>query len=74
MTEAVMTDGVHGVLDRRVVPRRPQTGPVILVDRELFRCGEIWAAAGTPHAVFRLTPQELCKLTGGEVVEIKAAQ
>ena len=44
------------------------------LDADLLAYTEIWAAAGTPHAVFRLTPQKLCELTGGEVVEIKAAQ
>lgn len=44
------------------------------VDADLLGYAEIWAAAGTPHAVFRLTPRELCELTEGEVVEIKAAQ
>ena len=42
------------------------------VDADLLEYAEIWAAAGTPHAVFRLTPQELCELTGGEVLELKA--
>ena len=42
------------------------------MDADLLQYTEIWAAAGTPHAVFRLTPQELYDLTGGEVVEIKA--
>lgn len=44
------------------------------VDADLLEYAEIWAAAGTPHAVFRLTPQELCELTGGEVVDLKAAE
>ena len=43
------------------------------LDADLLEYTEIWAAAGTPHAVFRLTPQELCELTGGDVVDIKAA-
>jgi prolyl-tRNA editing enzyme YbaK/EbsC (Cys-tRNA(Pro) deacylase) len=31
---------------------------------------EIWAAAGTPNAVFRLTPADLVALTGGRTVAI----
>jgi prolyl-tRNA editing enzyme YbaK/EbsC (Cys-tRNA(Pro) deacylase) len=31
----------------------------------------IWAAAGTPNAVFLLTPVELVKMTGGRVVAVK---
>lgn len=41
------------------------------IDQDLFQYEEIWAAAGTPHAVFRLTPQILHDLTGGEILEIK---
>jgi len=46
---------------------------VILVDRELFRFGEIWAAAGHPHAVFPLSPDELVSLTGAPVEAVTAA-
>ena len=42
----------------------------IFVDEELLGHDEIWAAAGTPHALFRLTPAELLKLTGGTVVRV----
>jgi prolyl-tRNA editing enzyme YbaK/EbsC (Cys-tRNA(Pro) deacylase) len=43
----------------------------VLIDNDLMGYPEIWAAAGTPHAVFRTTPEELVRLTGGEVVEIR---
>lgn len=42
--------------------------PVTLVDRELFRFEEIWAAAGHPHGVFKLRPQDLDRLTAGAPV------
>ncbi len=42
-----------------------------LIDAELMDLAEIWAAAGTPHAVFRLTPAELLAMTDGEVARIK---
>jgi prolyl-tRNA editing enzyme YbaK/EbsC (Cys-tRNA(Pro) deacylase) len=41
-----------------------------LVDRTLLDCTEIWAAAGHPHTVFRLTPAELVRITGGTVADI----
>jgi prolyl-tRNA editing enzyme YbaK/EbsC (Cys-tRNA(Pro) deacylase)/predicted Fe-S protein YdhL (DUF1289 family) len=41
-----------------------------LVDRSLLRFEEIWAAAGHPHAVFRMMPQELELLTGAPVVDV----
>jgi prolyl-tRNA editing enzyme YbaK/EbsC (Cys-tRNA(Pro) deacylase) len=42
--------------------------PVIL-DRQLFRFDEVWAAAGSPFAVFPIAPAELERLTGARVVE-----
>lgn len=41
-----------------------------LVDRNLLQHAEIWAAGGHPHTVFRLTPDELVRLTGGSVAEV----
>ena len=37
---------------------------------DLMRLGEIWAAAGTLFAVFRLTPAALVEQTGGIVGEV----
>ena len=37
-----------------------------------FRFDDIWAAAGHPHSVFQLTPNQLCFMTGvneSDVVE-----
>ena len=42
------------------------------VDQDLLQYDEIWAAVGTPHAVFRLTPGELIQITGGDVVVVVA--
>jgi prolyl-tRNA editing enzyme YbaK/EbsC (Cys-tRNA(Pro) deacylase) len=43
----------------------------ILIDEELFKWPEIWAAAGHSHTVFRLTPEELVQMTGGRVVPVR---
>jgi len=40
------------------------------VDTDLMQYSEVWAAAGTPCAVFKLTPQELVAMTDGTVIEI----
>ena len=40
------------------------------IDRDLQQYAEIWAAAGKPNAVFRLTPDDLVALTKGSVVQI----
>jgi len=45
---------------------------VTLMDEDLFRFDDIWAAAGHPHAVFQLTPNQLCFMTSvneSDVVE-----
>ena len=42
----------------------------IYLDEDLMGYTEIWAAAGTPHAVFKLTPQELAAMTMGRTVDI----
>jgi prolyl-tRNA editing enzyme YbaK/EbsC (Cys-tRNA(Pro) deacylase) len=44
--------------------------PVTLIDRDLFRFDEIWAAAGHPNGVFKLTPQQLEAMTGAPVVDV----
>jgi len=43
----------------------------IFIDEDLLQYDEIWAAAGTPNALFKLTPQELQKITAGQVVSVK---
>lgn len=43
----------------------------ILVDEELLKWPEIWAAGGHPHTVFRLSPHELIRMTGGRVVPVR---
>ena len=40
------------------------------VDQDLLQYSEIWAAAGTPFAVFRLTPSDLQTMTDGELASI----
>lgn len=40
------------------------------IDQDLLQYDEIWAAAGTPHAVFRLTPDDLVRITTGSIVHI----
>ncbi len=38
-----------------------------IIDQDLMKYGEIWAAAGTPRAVFKLSWDDLCNITKGEV-------
>ena len=53
-----------------VAPVGHATPPVTLIDRELFRFDEVWAAAGHPNGVFRLSPADLERLTGAPVADV----
>jgi len=53
-----------------VAPLAHTERAVTLIDRELFRFTEIWAAAGHPNGVFKLSPHELAALTGAPVVDV----
>lgn len=41
-----------------------------LIDPDLLQYEQVWAAAGTPNAVFALSPQQLVALTGGRVMAV----
>ena len=41
------------------------------VDEDLLQYPFVWAAAGTPKAIFKIDPAELSRLTGGKVVMLK---
>lgn len=41
-----------------------------LVDKALFDFDEVWAAGGIPQAVFPITPDELRRLTGGDLTDV----
>ena len=56
-----------------VSPVAHATTPVMLIDRELFRFDEVWAAAGHPNGVFRLSPQQLEAMTGAPVADVVVA-
>lgn len=42
-----------------------------LIDEDLMHYSEIWAAAGTPNSVFRLSPGDLLQITQGRTANIK---
>jgi prolyl-tRNA editing enzyme YbaK/EbsC (Cys-tRNA(Pro) deacylase) len=44
--------------------------PVTLLDQDLWRFDVVWAAAGHPHGVFQLQPEDLKRLTGAPVVDV----
>jgi prolyl-tRNA editing enzyme YbaK/EbsC (Cys-tRNA(Pro) deacylase) len=44
--------------------------PATFLDRDLNRHDTIWAAGGSPNAVFALTPADLLRLTGALFVDV----
>ena len=44
--------------------------PVTLLDQDLWRFDVVWAAAGHPHGVFQLQPEDLKRLTGAPVADV----
>jgi Cys-tRNA(Pro) deacylase len=53
-----------------VSPVGHATPPIVLIDEDLQRFSAVWAAAGTPNAVFKITPPDLIRLTQGRVADI----
>jgi prolyl-tRNA editing enzyme YbaK/EbsC (Cys-tRNA(Pro) deacylase) len=43
---------------------------VMLIDEDLLELNSVWAAAGHPHAVFNLTPQQLVTMTAAPVADV----
>jgi len=43
----------------------------VFVDEDLLQYETIWAAAGNPNAVFKLTPADLVKMSDGRVAAVK---
>jgi prolyl-tRNA editing enzyme YbaK/EbsC (Cys-tRNA(Pro) deacylase)/predicted Fe-S protein YdhL (DUF1289 family) len=52
-----------------VCPVAHATPVVLLIDQSLLRFDAVWAAAGHPNAVFRLTADELVGLSGAPMVD-----
>ena len=53
-----------------IPPVGHMTPLLTLIDEDLLRFERIWAAAGTPNAVFELSPADLGRMTGGTVMRV----
>jgi len=54
------------------IPPVGHTKPIdTFIDEDLMQYSEIWAAAGTPNAVFKLTPEILVEITKGSIIKVK---
>ena len=42
-----------------------------LIDEDLMKLADLWAAAGHPNSLFRLRPDDLVRMTSGQVVSVK---
>ncbi len=42
------------------------------LDEDFMRYQTVWAAAGTPNAIFELTPNDLQKMTKAKIMRVKA--
>ena len=55
-----------------VAPFAHAEQPLVLVDATVRRFARMWAAAGTPHAVFSIASEDLIRLAGGPVADVAA--
>ena len=46
----------------------------VYVDEDLTRFDVVWAAAGTPFAVFAITPEELVRASQGAMADLKRTE
>lgn len=53
-----------------IPPLAHDTPARVLMDPHLLQFDIVWAAAGTPHAVFGIAPDELQRITGAEVADV----
>jgi prolyl-tRNA editing enzyme YbaK/EbsC (Cys-tRNA(Pro) deacylase) len=54
-----------------VAPLGHTVTPRVLIDRELLACDPVWAAAGSPRHVFRTTAENLVRLSGGTIADVR---
>lgn len=55
-----------------VPPFGHATSLPLYIDEDLTHFDVVWAAAGTPYAVFPITPDDLVRASSGIVVDLKA--
>lgn len=71
MADADEVKSVLGWSIGGVPPFCHETSVPVLLDETLLAFEEVWAAAGTPEAVFPLSPETLRDLSGGEPADVK---
>ena len=66
ITGVVASGNLEVLLERNLAPDACH----VEIDTAIKGYAEVWAAAGTPHALVRLPATELVRLTGGRVVRV----
>ena len=72
--DAAQVRALTGFAIGGVAPVGHATPATILLDDDLWRYDEIWAAAGTPRDVFATTADDLLRATGGTRTTVARAQ
>ncbi|MFT3989660.1 YbaK/EbsC family protein [Aestuariivirga sp.] len=71
--DAEFVQRVSGFIPGGVAPVGHLTPPKVFLDQDLKAFTTIWAAAGTPNAVFELSFADLERLTGGVTGDVAKA-
>jgi len=69
--DATTVRAVTGFAIGGVPPVGHATPLPVLLDRDLLRFDVVYAAAGTPHAVFPIAPDRLREITGATVADVR---
>ena len=69
--DAVFVRNATGYAIGGVPPLIDSDDALVLCDETLARFDVVWAAAGTPHAVFPIAPDELFRVTRGLVTDVR---
>ncbi len=62
---------VSGFAIGGIPPLGHKTPMATYMDEDLLQYSVVWAAAGTPNAVFPIVPQDLLQISGAQVVSVK---
>jgi Cys-tRNA(Pro) deacylase len=69
--DADFVRAVTGFAIGGIPPLGHKTPMLTFIDEDLLQYSELWAAAGTPNAVFKLHSKDLARLTRGTVITLK---
>ena len=70
--DAATVRSVTGYAIGGVPPLGHSTPLRTFLDRDLLQYTSVWAAAGTPNAVFEITPRELERITQAEAIDLSS--